>query len=187
MISRLAGRAWFSLSLLLAALALGPVTSVRAAQDDTLDASQDMAVSQILTGILSYTRWPADTLEPDTLRLCVVGTPAHARLLGVHSATVHGRRIVVQRRTVADLPGTCNVVYSGALESAEREAMVRNIVGRPVLVISERTENCSVVTMFCLAATDRRVTFEINLDAVARSGIRVHPSVLKLARTQVRQ
>lgn len=185
MISRLAGRVWLLLPLLLVAL-LGPITPARAAPGDKLDASQDMAVSQILMGILSYARWPADTLEPDTFRLCVVGTPAHAEYLGSHSTAVHGRRIVVHRKTAGELPSTCNAVYNGTLDGAEREALVRNVVGKPLLVVSEQTENCSVATMFCLTATDKRVTFEINLDAIARSGIRVHPSVLKLARTQGR-
>ena len=183
---RLAGRAWLSLPLLFAILLLAPVTFLRAAPSETLDASQDMAVSQILNGILSYARWPAGTLEGDTLRLCLIGSPRHAEFLGYHSAIIDGRRIVVERKTPADLPGTCNALYTGALDHAERDTMVRNVVGKPVLVISERGESCSVTSMFCLTAVDRRVTFEINLDAVARSGIRIHPSVLKLARPQVR-
>ena len=36
--------------------------------------------------------------------------------------------------------------------------------------------------MFCLNVDGERVSFDINLDAVARSGVRVHPNVLNLAR-----
>jgi hypothetical protein len=36
--------------------------------------------------------------------------------------------------------------------------------------------------MFCLNVDDEPITFDINLDAVARSGVRVQPNVLKLAR-----
>lgn len=183
---RLAGRTWLSLPLLFATLVLGSVTSVRAAPDETLDASQDMAVSQILNGILSYARWPAGALEADTLRLCVIGATRHAEFLGYHSAVIDGRRIVVERKLPAELPGTCNALYTGTLDNLERDTLVRNVVGKPVLVISERVESCSVASMFCLTAMDKRVTFEINLDAVARGGIRIHPSVLKLARPQVR-
>ncbi|MCO2146029.1 YfiR family protein, partial [Pseudomonas aeruginosa] len=38
--------------------------------------------------------------------------------------------------------------------------------------------------MFCLNVGGPRITFEANLDSIARSGVRVHPSVLKLARRQ---
>ena len=36
--------------------------------------------------------------------------------------------------------------------------------------------------MFCLDVRDAGVGFETNLDAVARSGVRVNPRVLQLAR-----
>jgi hypothetical protein len=51
-----------------------------------------------------------------------------------------------------------------------------------VLTISEHNPSCTVGSMFCLNVDGERVTFEINLDAVARSGVRVHPNVLGLAR-----
>jgi hypothetical protein len=36
--------------------------------------------------------------------------------------------------------------------------------------------------MFCLSTDANRVTFDMNLDSVARSGVRVSPKVLELAR-----
>jgi hypothetical protein len=36
--------------------------------------------------------------------------------------------------------------------------------------------------MFCLGISDEHVGFKVNLDAVARSGIRVHPNVLQLGK-----
>ena len=186
MLFRLAGRNWLSLALLCAILVPGRGAFAHGAPDDTLATSRDAAVSQVFNGILGYARWPAGVLAPDTLRVCIVGTPVHAGFIGYHTGLIDGRQVTVYRRTSADLPDLCNVVYAGALAAAERDIFVRGLVGKPVLVISERTENCNVASMFCLAPADRRVTFEINLDAVARSGIRIHPRVLKLARPQVR-
>ena len=50
------------------------------------------------------------------------------------------------------------------------------------LSISERQELCQTDCMFCLDVRDVGVGFETNLDAVARSGVRVNPRVLQLAR-----
>jgi hypothetical protein len=33
-----------------------------------------------------------------------------------------------------------------------------------------------------LRVSDEQVSFEVNLDSVARSGVRIHPSVLQLSR-----
>lgn len=185
MLLRLVGPAWLSFLLLSAPLVLA-VAPARAATSDKQNSAQAMAVSQIVSGIISYTRWPAGLLEQDNLHLCLTGAVEHAEYLGYHSTVIDARRIVVRRRAVTELPATCNVVYVGMLSGAERDALARNLIGQPILVISEHKDSCGVASMFCLAVTDKRVTFEINLDAVARSGIRVHPSVLKLARPQER-
>jgi hypothetical protein len=52
------------------------------------------------------------------------------------------------------------------------------------LSISEADSSCSVGSMFCLRIKPGKVSFDVNLDSVARSGVRVHPSVLKLATRQ---
>jgi len=59
--------------------------------------------------------------------------------------------------------------------------------GRPVLSISEADDLCTVGSLFCLRVNDEQVTFEVNLDSVARSGVRIHPSVLQLSRRRAVQ
>ncbi|MCW5505571.1 YfiR family protein, partial [Pseudomonas aeruginosa] len=76
------------------------------------------------------------------------------------------------------------VIYLGVVDERERQQVFRSLAGHPVLSISERGTECSVGSMFCLNVGGPRITFEANLDSIARSGVRVHPSVLKLARRQ---
>lgn len=70
------------------------------------------------------------------------------------------------------------------VDERERQQVFHSLAGHPVLSISERGTECSVGSMFCLNVGGPRITFEANLDSIARSGVRVHPSVLKLARRQ---
>jgi hypothetical protein len=49
-------------------------------------------------------------------------------------------------------------------------------------MIGEGAEFCSDGGMFCLDAGTTAARFTVNLDAVARSGLRVNPSVLLIAR-----
>jgi hypothetical protein len=51
-----------------------------------------------------------------------------------------------------------------------------------VVSISEGGDQCTVGSLFCLRVGDEQVSFEVNLDSVARSGVRIHPSVLQLSR-----
>ncbi|AJE36684.1 YfiR family protein [Aeromonas hydrophila] len=41
---------------------------------------------------------------------------------------------------------------------------------------------CVADSVFCLQIGKERIRFRVNLDALARSGVRVHPAVLKLAK-----
>jgi hypothetical protein len=41
---------------------------------------------------------------------------------------------------------------------------------------------CAVGSAFCLQISNDQAGFKVNLDSLARSGVRVHPNVLQLAR-----
>ncbi|KQZ82372.1 MULTISPECIES: YfiR family protein [unclassified Pseudomonas] len=139
------------------------------------------SVTQVVLGILSYARWP---VEPAQLRLCVVGPTEYTDDLVKGTTQATGRPVTVQR-LLADNPsiaGECNAVYIGKLTSDERSRLFASLTGRPVLSISESDDQCTVGSLFCLRVTDDQVSFEVNLDSVARSGVRIHPSVLQLSR-----
>ena len=160
------------------------LTGVVFAQSETPVSMADQrarSVTQVVLGILSYARWP---VEPAQLRLCVVGPTEYTDDLVKGTTQATGRPVNV-RRLLADNPsivGECDAVYIGKLTDDERRQLFASLTGRPVLSISESDEQCTVGSLFCLRVTDDQVSFEVNLDSVARSGVRIHPSVLQLSR-----
>lgn len=139
------------------------------------------SVTQVVLGILSYARWP---VEPAQLRLCLVGPTEYTDDLVKGTTQATGRPITVQR-LLADNPSIvseCDAVYIGKLTGEERSRLFASLTGRPVLSISESDDPCTVGSLFCLRVGDEQVSFEVNLDSVARSGVRIHPSVLQLSR-----
>ncbi|MBK5376180.1 YfiR family protein [Pseudomonas sp. TH43] len=139
------------------------------------------SVTQVVLGILSYARWP---VEPAQLRLCIVGPTEYTDDLVKGTTQATGRPVVV-RRLLADNPAIaneCDAVYIGKLTSEERSRLFASLIGHPVLSISEGGDQCTVGSLFCLRVGDEQVSFEVNLDSVARSGVRIHPSVLQLSR-----
>ena len=149
----------------------------------TLAQSSGLALEQALVGIFGYTRWPT---PPPTLRLCVVGSSPHAtrllqrgmpRLADMPPITVRG---LEPGAAVAE---ECDAVYVGQLEDSAWRRMLPALQGRPVLTICERSPVCAAGGMLCLDIDHNgHVQFEINLDSVARSTVRVHPQVLQLGR-----
>jgi hypothetical protein len=160
------------------------LTGVAFAQPETVESKADQrarSVTQVVLGILSYARWP---VEPQQLRLCVVGPTEYTDDLVKGTTQATGRSVTV-RRLLADNPaiaGECDAVYIGKLTSDERSRLFASLTGRPVVSISEGGDQCTVGSLFCLRVGDEQVSFEVNLDSVARSGVRIHPSVLQLSR-----
>lgn len=139
------------------------------------------SVTQVVLGILSYARWP---VEPAQLRLCIVGPTEYTDDLVKGTTQATGRPVTV-RRLLADNPAIvsdCDAVYIGKLTTDERARLFASLIGHPVLSISEGGDQCTVGSLFCLRVGDEQVSFEVNLDSVARSGVRIHPSVLQLSR-----
>ncbi|WP_285417953.1 YfiR family protein [Pseudomonas sp. efr-133-TYG-5] len=139
------------------------------------------SVTQVVLGILSYARWP---VEPAQLRLCIVGPTEYTDDLVKGTTQATGRPVIV-RRLLADNPAIvseCDAVYIGKLTAEERSRLFASLIGHPVLSISEGGDQCTVGSLFCLRVGDEQVSFEVNLDSVARSGVRIHPSVLQLSR-----
>ncbi|WP_338800735.1 YfiR family protein [Pseudomonas sp. RSB 5.4] len=160
------------------------LTGVAVAQPQTpasMAEQRAQSVTQVVLGILSYARWP---VEPAQLRLCIVGPTEYTDDLLKGTTQATGRPVTV-RRLLADNPAIvseCDAVYIGKLTADERSRLFTSLIGHPVLSISEGGDQCTVGSLFCLRVGDEQVSFEVNLDSVARSGVRIHPSVLQLSR-----
>ncbi|UVL88697.1 YfiR family protein [Pseudomonas sichuanensis] len=174
-------------SLLMATLLLTGVCAQAQAGEPSAQAQQRAkAVTQVVLGILSYARWPA---EPNPLRLCLVGPTEYADDLIKGTAQSSGQPLQVRRLLAgnASLASACDAVYIGKLEPGERDRLFQAISGHPVLSITEADDPCTVGSLFCLRVSDQQVAFDVNLDSVARSGVRIHPSVLQLSRRRAAQ
>ncbi len=169
-------RAWAALLAMALALPAGPACA-QAQVDEHVQ-----SVTRIVVGILGYTRWPVDA---PVLRLCVVGAAEYAEPL-LHGAepSVGSQRLEVRRLAASDAKalGECDGIYAGQLDELVWRGLMEQAASRPLLTISERAELCRIGAMFCLRRRGESAGFEVNLDSVARSGLRVNPKVLQLAR-----
>ena len=170
-----------ALPLMFAALAHAETDSA-----STLAEQRAKAVTQVVLGILSYARWP---VEPEQLRLCLIGPTEYADDLVKGTTQASGRPVAVRRLLANDprIVTECDAMYLGRLDQDERKQLFSAVTGHPVLSISEAHDPCTVGSVFCLRVSDEQVSFEVNLDSVARSGVRIHPSVLQLSRRRAAQ
>ena len=143
------------------------------------DARRPAEVAQVLFGIISYVRWPVVRQE---VRVCMLGAPRYGAAIVDTPASSLGQRIRVKIPAAPTAVSECDVVYLGSLPEGEREHLLAQIIGKPILSVAEPGTSCTVGTMFCLRLSEAQIGFDVNLDAIARSGLRVHPNALQIAR-----
>ncbi len=140
-----------------------------------------LTVADVVAGIVSYTRWPGDATA---IRMCTLGRgPSIDELLRAVDIGSAQRAVAVRSvASAAQARDGCQGVYVSGLGDAAGRELLQMLAGRPVLLLGEGLEFCSDGGMFCLETGSSPVRFNANLDAIARSGLRVNPLVLRIAR-----
>lgn len=137
------------------------------------------AVARTVRAILEYSRWPQPR---NPLVLCVAGNAAHASQLG-NLRLADGRQVV--RRNIAAQPAAtagCDALYIGSIPLAAQRQLTAAVRGRGVLTIAENDPGSASEAMFALTYRPTSLSFRLNIDAVSRSGMKVDPRVLRVAK-----
>ena len=138
------------------------------------------AVARTVKAILEYSRWPQPRNQ---LILCVAGNAQHASQIG-NLRLSDGRQVV--RRNVAAQPAAlagCDAVFIGSIPLATQRQLTAAVRGRGVLTVAENDPGSSSEAMFALTYKPGGLSFRLNIDAVSRSGLRVDPRVLRVAKS----
>lgn len=140
-----------------------------------------LSAGAILVGILNYTAWPG---ESRLLQVCISRQATEAAAILAHVEQAKSGRPLRARAVEAllPLPADCDAVYFDGWELEAQRAALRSLAAKPVLTLGRGPDFCSDGGLFCLEPAANGLRFEVNLDAVARSGLRVNPLVLRLAR-----
>jgi len=144
-------------------------------------AETPLSTAAIVAGILNYTAWPGPGRN---LNICITLSGRDGKELAQQLEQGKSRHPIVLTRIEANaaLPDSCDLIFfDGWSGSASRQAL-RKLDHKPVLTIGFEAEFCTDGGLFCLSKAGSSTRFEVNLDAVTRSGLRVNAQVLRLAK-----
>ena len=137
------------------------------------------AVSRTVRGIFEYARWPQ---RRDPMTLCVTAGAQHAGQIAnwrmADGRTVARRNIAAQAGAVAG----CDALYIGTVAIGVQRQLTAAVRGRGVLTIAESDPTNASEAMFVWTYKAGALSFRLNVDAVSRSGMKVDPRVLRLAK-----
>lgn len=142
---------------------------------------KDNAVNRVVAGIISFTYWPGLKTLP---QLCLLPGSHHYSITPPAAGDAYH---VVSLDSGAELQTRhCDAVYFGEQPAQEQVILLEKVRNRPVLAISENNPDCTIGASFCLILKKEGVSFSVNIDSLARSGVRVNPEVLLLSRKGIK-
>jgi len=135
--------------------------------------------------IARYVEWPGNAFpRPDTpLTITVVGADALASELSriVRGRMAHDRPIVVQRLKDASALTATHLLFIGQDQRARLVELGRTARQRGILIVAEWESALTAGAMVNFVMVEGRVRFEVALDAVQRSGLKMSSRLLAVA------
>ncbi|MGM3160339.1 YfiR family protein [Dickeya undicola] len=176
------GKATLFAVIVLASIGICPSLRAQAPHDDLTQVS-DADVRRTVSGIISYSHWPRLTQLPT---LCVFSSAHFLSGLTMPVETQEKRlfNTIIIKDTQELFASDCDAVYFGEETIPEQVNVASYAIGHPLMTIAEQSPDCHEGSAFCLVFIGKTVGFSINMEALSRTGVRVNPDALMLARVR---
>lgn len=128
--------------------------------------------------------WPAGSLEPSSLSLCVLGDdPFQGELeRSVEGKSVGTRSVHVRHvRETKDLR-SCQIAFLGKNEDKRLAGALTELGMAPVLTVGDGDTFAQEGGMIGFAFDGNKIRFNINLDSAQRAGLKISSKLLLLAK-----
>jgi hypothetical protein len=133
-----------------------------------------------------FVEWPATTAQGQ----------AHAFIIGVLGANPFDGVLqdVIQGKSIRERPGvikhyqqveeaaSSHILFISATEEARLPAILTGLGGTSVLTVSDMEHFAERGGMIALRIVNRKVQFDINVDAVEQAGLKLSSQLLRLAK-----
>jgi hypothetical protein len=77
----------------------------------------------------------------------------------------------------------CQIIFVGDRDIKLLSSVVRQLLGTPVLIVSDHLQAVEAGAHIALASVEDRVEFDVNLASLQRANLKASSQMLKLART----
>jgi hypothetical protein len=170
--------------LSLVAVLAAPHASSGAAGD-----AEDELKSATVLSFLRYTTWPAKASAGVPLIVGVLGRSGFIRTLGalLEGKSVEGRPVrLVEIKPGVD-PRCCQVLYFATDKKSDIEPALASAAASHVLTIGEGDRFLEYGGSVNLMVVDGHMAFEVNMDALERSGVDISSKLLRLGQIKKRR
>jgi hypothetical protein len=138
-----------------------------------------------LYNFTKFVEWPASSFknENSPFVLGILGVdPFGSPLDSLKDKTVKGHKVTVRYLTRLENFEDCHLLYISGSEKGNLRALLATLKQHPILTISDLDLFANQGGMIGLVMLDNRIQFEVNLDPINGSKLKISSQLLKLAK-----
>jgi hypothetical protein len=133
-----------------------------------------------------FVEWPAATAQgrASTFIIGVLGTNPFGGVLDdvMRGKTIHERPVMIKYYQRVEEAVSSHVLFISASENTRVPVILAVLAQMPVLTVSDLERFTERGGMVALRLVDRKVHFDINMDATERVGLKLSSQLLRLAK-----
>ncbi len=159
---------------------------VAPASADTRPPTEYEMKAVFIYNFAKYIQWPG-LATPETEKPFVVGLIGKDPFGPVLDDVMRGQRVqnravVVRRFATVHEVVNCDILFVGSSEQANLQRIFEALRRAPVLTVGDMDHFAERGGMINLTTEENRIRFEINMEAIGRSGLKAGSQLLRLAR-----
>lgn len=145
-------------------------------------AAENELKAAFLLNFAKYVEWPAGTPKASFTVAALGSDPLGGALKKIEGKAVRGATVAVKTLREVSEAADCDLVFVPAGEAAKLPELLRSLRGKNVLVVGDSAGFAADGGGVNFYVEDKKLRFEINVDAAADAGLKVSSQLLKLAR-----
>jgi hypothetical protein len=167
------------------AVLLGLMLGAMAAPLFGAEAAEYEVKAAFLYNLARFVEWPKEALgaRAAQFQLCVYGQdPFDGALTPIEGKEIDGKEVVVRRLGPTESVAGCHMVFVSASQQHELGLLIHKLAEKPVLTVGDTPGYAKDGVIVNFYLEQRKVRFEINVQAAKSAGLRMSSKLLALAK-----
>ena len=138
-----------------------------------------------LYNFAKFVSWPEGAFRDDQIHitLCILGEdPFGDALAAVEGKTVTGRKVVIKHCETLDDLDKCHILFISRPEEQNLSKILAKVEDWNTLTVSDIEGFAQRGGIISLITVEKKIRFEINVDAAERSRLKISSKLLRLAK-----
>ncbi len=138
-----------------------------------------------LLNFAKFMKWPSQMFSDtsSSLTIYILGKdPFDEALKNIEGKIVKGRKLVVKKALCIEDVKECHILFICTSEKKNLAEVLEKIKNMPILTVAETNNFCQSGGAVNFIVVKKKVRFEINVDVVKRTGLKISSKLLNLSK-----